>query len=311
MAIQFPTSLDNLTNPTAANTLASPAHHTQHSDANDAIEALEAKVGIDGSATTTSHDYKLSGVIGSDKAVSKTGSETLTNKTLTSPIINLGSDAAGDMFYRNSGGAIARLPIGSAGQVLDVSVGGLPEWINNPSASNGSTTVKGVFEEATAAEINAGTATGGTGAVLAVSPDQLILSNFRNRSKYLYATRAGDTASGVQNIAHGLGVIPRTVRIQCTKVVSGTATMATCDVSYNGTDGGIGMGMIILASTAYVLQTGTVAGAGTDIIIWDDIGGTNAQTGIITFDATNIIITWTKIGSPTAGTITESISIVY
>jgi hypothetical protein len=40
----------------------------------------------------------------------------------------LGSDATGDIYYRNSGGAIARLPIGSAdGKALIVS-GGLPAW---------------------------------------------------------------------------------------------------------------------------------------------------------------------------------------
>lgn len=53
----------------------------------DMLEALEAKVGADGSAVNASHDYKLSGVTGSDKAVSKTGTETLTNKTLTTPVI--------------------------------------------------------------------------------------------------------------------------------------------------------------------------------------------------------------------------------
>jgi len=59
MASNFPTSLDNFTNPTSTDTLDSPPHDVQHSDANDAIEALQAKVGIDGSAVTTSHDYKL------------------------------------------------------------------------------------------------------------------------------------------------------------------------------------------------------------------------------------------------------------
>lgn len=39
----------------------------------------------------------------------------------------LGSDATGDIWYRNSGGAITRLPIGNAGQVLTVS-SGLPSW---------------------------------------------------------------------------------------------------------------------------------------------------------------------------------------
>jgi hypothetical protein len=53
----------------------------------DSIEALEAKVGANSSAVTATHDYKLSGVTGTDKAVSKTGTETLTNKTLTSPTI--------------------------------------------------------------------------------------------------------------------------------------------------------------------------------------------------------------------------------
>lgn len=87
MTIQFPTSLDTFTNPTATDQVAVVDHAGQHSNANDAIEALEAKVGANGSAVTTSHDYKLSGVIGTDKAVSKTGTETLTNKTLTSPTI--------------------------------------------------------------------------------------------------------------------------------------------------------------------------------------------------------------------------------
>lgn len=170
-AIVFPTSLDSLTNPLSTDTLASPAHHTQHADANDAIEALEAKIGINGSAVTTSHDYKLSGVTGSDKAVSKTGTETLTNKTLTAPAINMGSDANGDMYYR-TGGAFARLAIGISGYILSASSGGLPEWIANPAAADASTTAKGVVEEATLAEVLARTAAGAV-ARLFVNPASL------------------------------------------------------------------------------------------------------------------------------------------
>ena len=83
MAITYPTTLDSLTNPTASDKQNSPALYTQLSDLNDIAEALQAKVGVDSSAVTSSHDYKLSGVTGSDKAVSKTGTETLTNKTLS------------------------------------------------------------------------------------------------------------------------------------------------------------------------------------------------------------------------------------
>ena len=59
MTTNFPTSLDALTNPTSSDTLASPDHASQHSDANDAIEALQAKVGVNGSAVTSSLDYKI------------------------------------------------------------------------------------------------------------------------------------------------------------------------------------------------------------------------------------------------------------
>lgn len=59
MPTNFPTSLDSLSNPSSGNTLNSPSHSTQHANANDAIEVLEAKVGVDNSAVSTSHDYKI------------------------------------------------------------------------------------------------------------------------------------------------------------------------------------------------------------------------------------------------------------
>jgi hypothetical protein len=64
MASNFPTSLDNFTNPTSSNTLASPDHAGQHSDANDAIEALQAKVGVNSSIVTSTIDYKLAQLTG-------------------------------------------------------------------------------------------------------------------------------------------------------------------------------------------------------------------------------------------------------
>jgi len=59
MSVNFPTSLDSLTNPDASDYLHSVSHSSQHSNANDILEALEAKVGIDGSAVATSLDYLL------------------------------------------------------------------------------------------------------------------------------------------------------------------------------------------------------------------------------------------------------------
>jgi len=85
--VNYPTNLDTLTNPGTTDPLNSPSHAGQHSDANDILEALEAKVGINASAVTSSHDYKLSEVTSTDKSVGKTATQTLTNKTLTAPAI--------------------------------------------------------------------------------------------------------------------------------------------------------------------------------------------------------------------------------
>lgn len=79
----FPTDLDS--NDVKDNT--DEMTSTDHNDHSVQIEALQAKVGKNGSAVTSSHDYKLSGVTGTDKTVSKTGTEILTNKTIISPTI--------------------------------------------------------------------------------------------------------------------------------------------------------------------------------------------------------------------------------
>ena len=61
MTTNFPSGLDAFTNPSATDAMDSVTvpHATQHADLNDAVEALQAKVGVDGSAVTTSLDYKL------------------------------------------------------------------------------------------------------------------------------------------------------------------------------------------------------------------------------------------------------------
>lgn len=62
MSTNYPTLLDTFPNDTtlAAQDLDStPRHSKLHENLGDAIAALEAKVGVDNSAVTTSHDYKL------------------------------------------------------------------------------------------------------------------------------------------------------------------------------------------------------------------------------------------------------------
>ena len=66
MATNFPTSLDAFTNPTSTDAMDSGTvpHASQHANLNDAVEALQAKVGVNGSAVTSSLDYKVEKTMG-------------------------------------------------------------------------------------------------------------------------------------------------------------------------------------------------------------------------------------------------------
>lgn len=192
MASNFPSSLDNSTTLPAegSSTPLATNHVTAHQNIQDALEAIEAKVGADSSAVTTSHDYKLSEVTSTDKAVGKTATQTLTNKTLTSPVVNVGSDATGDMYYRNAG-VLTRIAIGTDNQILKLN-GTTPNWEAETSTVDASTTVAGIVEEATGTETFAGTSTGGTGARLFVTPSTLF---------------GGDGSDGALNVTSGTTTI--------------------------------------------------------------------------------------------------------
>lgn len=61
------------------------------------------------------------------KKYSDASTQTLTNKTLTSPVINLSSNATGDLYYRNASGLFTRLAIGTAAQSIR-NISGIPAW---------------------------------------------------------------------------------------------------------------------------------------------------------------------------------------
>lgn len=200
MSSNYPTSIQSFSNPTATdlleNATAALDHDYQHTTENDTLFALQTKCGVDGSAVNTTFDFKLSAISGGQKALtSGTSTQSVTNLTLVTPAVTLGGDATGDMYYRNGSGGFVRLAIGSAGQILNVT-GGIPAWIANPSAANGDTTTKGVFEAATAAEVTAGTATGSTGANLAVTPDALLASSYGALGTSLDKILFGDGSDG-------------------------------------------------------------------------------------------------------------------
>lgn len=91
----------------------------------------------------------LSNVDNTSDATKNSATATLTNKTLTSPLINVGSDSTGDIYYRNGSGVFTRLPIGSASNVLIVSGASLPSWgtLTSANISGFSSSVVGLFSE--------------------------------------------------------------------------------------------------------------------------------------------------------------------
>jgi len=117
----------------------------------------------------------------SGTVVGTSDTQTLTGKTLTSPVINVTSDATGDIYYRSSGGAFSRLGIGSTGQVLTVA-SGLPSWGSaatlanwtealSTSSPNGTIYAASLTATGGATNIDAVLKPKGTGAVLAQVPD--------------------------------------------------------------------------------------------------------------------------------------------
>jgi len=114
-------------------------------------------------------------------------------------------------------------------------------------------------------------------------------------SKNGLSTRDNTTASGTQIITHGLGKIPKMVRLESKFWASGT-DFAFSSGSYNGTTN----------SCSWVSMGGGSGSAGgdtTNIIKIQNQAGTASQVGVVTVNILNIVITWTKTGSTAAGTI--------
>lgn len=109
MSSVYPSSIASLANPNPTDRLNSPSHSAQHADANDNIEAIEAKLGVDGSAVTTSIDYLVKNPASNGGGHVQTANKGGTGQT---------SYAKGDLLVAQSSSVLSKLTVGGDNQVL-------------------------------------------------------------------------------------------------------------------------------------------------------------------------------------------------
>lgn len=226
----FPTTIDDTTTipVESSSTSLSTNHVTSHTAMQTAIIAIETLMGITASAVTGTFNYILGEITGSDKAVGKTATQTLTNKTLgTGTKIALGSDATGDIYYNSGSTTVARKGIGSTGDVLTVS-GGLPVWSAPAASADSSYAAKGVVRFLTDAPTSGITIASGIANVnFGTGANQIVKLNGSSQlpavdgslvigvNPMISMVQTISSSSTTTTITHSLGVIPRYAYFRC------------------------------------------------------------------------------------------------
>lgn len=282
----FPTTIDSYT--THANgDVIDPAYDNGQQTS---LVAIETKVGVDGSAVTTTHDYKLGEVISSDKAVGKSATQTLTNKTIAG-----GSNTiSGITETMQSTSDITTLDVTSTKH------GYAPKSPADATKFlNGATTP--VFalvkdSDLTTSDITTNDVSTSKHGFVPKAPNDA--TKFLNgvgayTVPAVFAFKNGTTsknsadASTTQTIAHGLGITPKYIRLTANGG-SGSGNLGRAHSVYNGTT---------QSSQSVYYESANVTIDTTFTLNTSGTSGT--QTGVLTFDSTNITITWTKTNSPT------------
>lgn len=112
------------------------------------------------------------------------------------------------------------------------------------------------------------------------------------------ATRAGNTASGSQTIAHGLGRTPVKVRLTAKKLID-TKYIARSHGVYDGSGQ-----CCVYDSDSSNADNVTVGNSTTRAIyVKDIVSATGSQEGAVSVDGTNITIAWTLTGTCTSANI--------
>jgi hypothetical protein len=318
--MSFPSSLDDLstTRGTTGAPLSNPNHITHHTAEDTAIQALEAKVGIDSSAVTTSLDYKLKNAASIDPGHKHTNTsvtlalDDMTDVVITTPINGNGLTYNGSNWVNSTTSTadasttvkgVTKLSVAPASPTAPIAVGDNdPRFVTDSGGTLNGTTNKlidqtSVTATATANKVARRNAAGDLAVnTTPTNGTDATSKTYTDTKATIYAngttTRAGNTASGTQNIAHGLGKTPTYIRITARKLITGL--IISSDGVYNGTT----TSCVFL----YMSPAGGVNSASgvdsTNIILIDEVDiGANRQEATVTVNATNIVLSWTKSGT--------------
>jgi len=322
MSTDFPTSLDTLTNPVATDNTVTVSHAGQHADSNDAIESLETKVGIDSSADTTSIDYKLKNPASINPGHKHSFLAGISDVNITTP-----TDQQGLLYDITTGKwinhdttvadasttvkGVTKMSVAPASATEPIAVGtndgrvptqdendALVGTSGTPSTSNKFVTNDDVTSAKTANKIARRDANGDVlVATTPTSDDAATSKSYVGSVLPLVTWKCGTTtknaadADTTQTIAHGLGRTPRYIRITGVCAVGGSLTPTTTMSVYNGTTQSSQSFYPINTTPTYITDNTFTLNTAND---------TSTYTrGVITFDATNISIAWTKANSAT------------
>lgn len=307
MASTYPTTQDTFTTKVQGGVI----NEDHINDLQNAVIAVEANVGLTNSADTTTIDYKLKNASSVNPGHKHTLAGALTDVEITSPTDGQGlryETASGK--WKNATTSIADattavkginlMSVAPVSAASPIAVGDndprVPTQAENDAlVGTSGTAVSSSNKLVDAADVSSAGASGkivrANGTALPAL-DGSALTNITNVKNGTFTKDASD-ASTTQTIAHGLGKIPKRVRFDFVKTLTAvTAIQQFGFAVYNGTT----------SSGISIRDSSSVSGftSGFDVLRLNDSTSAVSRTdGVITFDATNITITWTKTNSPT------------
>lgn len=164
MSSLFPGAIPSYSTMDPNATTSAAGHTARHNSYQDDIIALATKVGASSSIDTSSMDYRLSSVSGGDKAASRSGAETLANKTINGSALN-SPTVSGTV----SGGATYSSVVLPTPSVTNPAITGGGSWTGSPSIAT-PTITKPTITDLTSMQHNHQNASGG-GALSLVAVD--------------------------------------------------------------------------------------------------------------------------------------------